>query len=472
MVRDIHVQVLVLGSGPAGYSAAFRSSDLGLNTILVEKYNELGGVCLNVGCIPSKFLLHISKVIKESRELSQQGVVFNPPTIDLKKINESKNQILKKLSSGLKYMSDYRKVKILNGIGSFLNENTILVSNENERIHVHFKDVIIATGSKSIKLPNFSIDNKYIWNSTQALSLKKIPKNLLIIGSGIIGLEMATFYSSIGSKVDLIDRCDKILPFLDQDVIDIFIKSAKQDFNFLLNTRIDDIVLENDNIFAIISNGIDTKKVSYDAVLVAIGRSSNIENLNLDQIGVKLDNNNFIIVDQQMRTNISNIYAIGDVVGQPMLAHKGIHQGQIVAEVISGLKHYFDPIAIPSVAYTDPEIAWVGISENEAKIKNIDYEVASFHWKLSGRAIVTSATNGITKLIIHKKTRKIIGGIIVGRQAGELLSEITLAIEMGCHIEDISLTVHPHPTLSESIGITSQKIQGTVTDDINIKNNF
>ncbi|QCI27148.1 dihydrolipoyl dehydrogenase [Buchnera aphidicola] len=469
MIRDIHIQVLVLGSGPAGYSAAFRSADLGLSTILVEKYNQLGGVCLNVGCIPSKFLLHIAKVIKESQEISKQGVVFSDPKIDFNLIKKNKDKIINTLSNGLKSLSKMRKVDIINGIGTFIDSKTVLVKNNKENIHIHFQDVIIATGSKPITLPNIPNDSNYIWNSTQALSLNTIPKKLLIIGSGIIGLEMATFYSAIGSKVDVIDRCDQVLPFLDQDIIKIFLKEIKNNFNILLGTNIDNIFVKDNQVFVTLSNKINKEKKIYDAILIAVGRIPNIKELSLDKIGVIVDKNNFIIVDDQFKTNIPNIYAIGDVIGQPMLAHKGIHQGHIVSEVISGYKHYFDPIAIPSVAYTDPEIAWVGIHENEAIKRNINYEVATFPWNASGRAIVSNCSNGITKLIINKDNRKVIGGILVGRQAGELLSEITLAIEMGCDIEDISLTIHPHPTLCESIGLTAQILQGTVTDLMNLK---
>ncbi|WP_343182658.1 dihydrolipoyl dehydrogenase [Buchnera aphidicola] len=472
MIRKIHTQVLVLGSGPAGYAAAFRSADLGLNVTLVEKYDTLGGVCLNVGCIPSKFLLHIAKVIKEARELSTQGVIFNDPTIDINLIKANKNKTLSDLSRGLKSLSKIRNVILLNGTGYFLNKNTVVVDGKKEMIHVHFDNVIIATGSKPITLSNFPIDNKYIWDSTTALSLNTIPKKMLIIGSGIIGLEMATFYSTIGTQVDVIDRFKRILPFLDKDVIDVFTSSVCKDFNILLETNVKDIFIKDNQVAVTMLNSGSEKKIFYDAILIAIGRKPNISGLNLEKINVELDKNNFIKVNNQLCTNVSNIYAIGDVIGQPMLAHKGMHQGHIAAEVIFGHKHYFDPKVIPSVAYTDPEIAWVGINEREAVQRNINYEVAVFPWKNSGRALVSNCSNGITKLIINKDNRTIIGGVIVGRNAGELISEITLAIEMNCDIEDIVLTIHPHPTLCESINLSAQIIQGTITDMVNSKSNI
>lgn len=469
MMRDINTQVLVIGSGPAGYSAAFRSADLGLKTILVEKYNDLGGVCLNVGCIPSKLLLHLARVIREVQEISKQGVFFAPPIIDFNKIKEHKNTIIKNLSSGIRSMAKSRKVDVLHGFGSFVNANVVQVINESEVINVHYENVIIATGSKPIQLPNINVDRKYIWDSNQALSLNSIPKRLLIIGSGIIGLEMATFYSSIGCIVDVIDRCNQVLPILDRDIMKVFTNSVKKYFNILLETKIEDIIIQDNKILVTVRNNNNQKSILYDAVLVAVGRTPNIQELKLESTGIKIDENGFIPVNDQLCTNIPNIYAIGDIIGPPMLAHKGIHQGHIAAEVIAGYKHYFEPIAIPSVSYTDPEIAWVGMSESDAISKNINYEVASFPWLASGRAVVSNCSNGITKLIINKDSKKILGGVIVGRNAGELLSEITLAMEMGCDIEDISLTIHPHPTLCESIGLSAQIFEGSITDLINLK---
>ncbi|QCI25947.1 dihydrolipoyl dehydrogenase [Buchnera aphidicola] len=472
MVRDIYIQVLVIGSGPAGYSAAFRSADLGLSTILVEKYNELGGVCLNVGCIPSKFLLHIAKVIKESKEVSKQGIFFNNPSINFDMLKSQKKNVINNLSAGLKHMAKNRNVKILYGVASFINKKKVLIVNKNEKLYIHFEHVIIATGSRSVKLSNIFDNSAYVWDSTNALSLKTIPKKLLIVGSGIIGLEMATFYSAIGSQVDVIDRFNQILPFLDYDIVKVFVNVIKRDFNILLQTSVKNTCIKNDQVIVTLCDTVNEKEVIYDAVLVAIGRTPNIQDLCLDNIGLHLTTENFIKVDNQFRTNVANIYAIGDVIGQPMLAHKGMHQGHIVAEIIAGNKHYFDPIVIPAVAYTDPEIAWVGIHEKEAIQRNINYEVAIFPWSASGRAIVSNCSQGVTKLIIDKDNRKIIGGIIVGRQAGELLSEITLAIEMGCDIEDIALTIHAHPTLYESIGLTAQMLQGTITDLMNVKSNI
>ncbi|CAL4042487.1 Dihydrolipoyl dehydrogenase [Buchnera aphidicola (Phyllaphis fagi)] len=468
MTRDIHTQVLVLGSGPAGYSAAFRSSDLGLNTVLVEKYNSLGGVCLNVGCIPSKLLLHFAKVIRETEEISKQGIIFDKPKIDISMIKLHKENIISNLSSGLHHMVKQRNITLLQGTGCFLDEKTILVSNDQENIHIHFDNVILATGSKPITLSNIP-NSLHIWNSNEALSLHSIPDRLLIVGSGIIGLEMATFYSAFGSQVDVIDRCSQLLPFLDGDVIKIFNRSIKKDFNIFLETEISDIFLKDDGVLVTLNNKSQIKKNFYNAILIAIGRTPNIDLLDINKVGIKVDQKNFIDIDNQLRTNIPNIYAIGDIVGQPMLAHKGMHQGHIASEVIAGYNHYFDPMVIPSVAYTDPEIAWVGMNENEAIKQHINYEVSVFPWKASGRAIVSNCSNGMTKLIINKDNNRIIGGVIIGRHAGELISEITLAIEMGCDVEDISLTIHAHPTLYESIGLSAQIFQGSITDLINLK---
>ncbi|CAL4320123.1 dihydrolipoyl dehydrogenase [Buchnera aphidicola] len=469
MTRDIHTQVLVLGSGPAGYSAAFRSADLGLKTVLVEKYNQLGGVCLNVGCIPSKFLLHISKVIREVDEIAVHGISFKKPQIDIDIIRSSKDSIISRLSQGINYMAKKREVNTLYGVASFINNNTVLVLNNDQNTYIHFENVVIATGSKPIGLKSLPTSEQYIWNSNQALQLNQIPNRFLIVGSGIIGLEMATFYSSIGSEVDVIDRCNQIFSFLDKDISDFFVNSLKGKFNILLETDIIDTQIKDNGVLVKLKNSSGIQEIFYNAILIAIGRTPNFNELDLDKVGVKLTKQGFIKVDNQLRTNINNIYAIGDVVGQPMLAHKGIHQGHIVSEVISGCKHYFDPIVIPSVAYTDPEIAWVGMSEKEAINQNINYEISIFPWKSSGRAIVSNCTNGMTKLIINKDDNKIIGGIVIGRQAGELLGEISLAIEMGCDVEDIALTIHAHPTLYESIGLASQIFQGTITDLINLK---
>jgi len=472
MHQKIYAQVVVIGSGPSGYSAAFRCADLGLNTILIERYDKLGGVCLNVGCIPSKTLLHIAKVIKEAKELHETGVSFSEPVIDIKKIQNWKNNIINRLTNGLSNMRQKRKIRIFQGNAVFDTDKSLSVQSKEDEFTIFFDSAIIATGSKPIKIPEIPYEDKRIWDSTDALLLKKIPDRFLIIGSGIIGLEMATIYSALGSKVDIIDRFNHFLPSVDKDIADIYIKSINQRFNLMLNTHIDKVkTQENGLVVDMVQDGFNKKNISYDAILVAIGRTPNINALGLDKIGLKVNNLGFIDVDNQLRTNISHIYAIGDVTGIPMLAHKGTHEGHIAAEVIFGKKHYFEPKVIPSIAYTEPEIAWVGLNEKQAKKDNIDYEISTFPWSASGRAIASNCSLGMTKLIFDKKNNKIIGGSIVGTNAGELIGEVGLAIEMGCDAEDIALTIHAHPTLHESIGLSAEVFQGTVTDVLNSKIN-
>ncbi|MCU4137012.1 dihydrolipoyl dehydrogenase [Buchnera aphidicola (Sitobion miscanthi)] len=472
MHQKIYAQVVIIGSGPAGYSAAFRCADLGLDTVLIERYNKLGGVCLNVGCIPSKTLLHIAKVIKEAKELHETGVSFSNPEIDINKIKSWKENIINKLTHGLSNMSKKRKIRIFQGNAVFNTEKSLLVINQKDTFTVFFDNAIIATGSKPIKIPSIPKDDARIWDSTDSLSLKKIPNRFLIIGSGIIGLEMATIYSALGSQVDIIDRFNHFLPSIDKDITDIYRKSINKRFNLMLNTHIDTVSLKKDGLLVnMVQDNCANKDVFYDAMLVAIGRTPNIKELGLDKIGLKINSFGFIEVDKQLKTNISHIYAIGDVTGAPMLAHKGVHEGHIAAEVISGKQHYFEPKVIPSIAYTEPEIAWVGLNETQAKKDNIVYETAIFPWSASGRAIASNCSTGMTKLIFNKQDNKIIGGSIVGTNAGELIGEVGLAIEMGCDAEDIALTIHAHPTLYESIGLSAEIFQGTATDVLNYKLN-
>ncbi|QCI16463.1 dihydrolipoyl dehydrogenase [Buchnera aphidicola (Aphis craccivora)] len=471
MHQNIQAEVVVLGSGPAGYSAAFRCADLGLDTILIERYKKLGGVCLNVGCIPSKSLLHIAKVIKDADELSQAGVFFGKPSIDIKKIQDWKNHIISKLTDGLYNISNKRNIRFIQGKAHFESDANIIVENNHSKFNISFQNAIIATGSNPIKIPSFPVEDNRIWDSTDALSLKNIPNRFLIVGGGIIGLEMATIYSALGSTVDIVDRFNVFLPLIDQDVSEMYIKSINKRFNIFLNTHIKNVKPKENGLIVSMEGDHIHDTICYNNILVAIGRIPNIKHLGLDKIGIKLNDTGFINVDNQLRTNISNIYAIGDVTGFPMLAHKAIHESHIAAEVISGKNHYFEPKVIPSVAYTDPEIAWVGLNEKDAIKSGIDYEVAIFPWQASGRANASNCTIGMTKLIFNKQNNQIIGGSIVGQNAGELINEITLAIEMGCDTEDLSLTIHAHPTLSESICLASQIFQGTVTDLLNSKKN-
>ncbi|VFP81057.1 Dihydrolipoyl dehydrogenase [Buchnera aphidicola (Cinara kochiana kochiana)] len=471
MKKHINVNVVVIGGGPAGYSAAFRCSDLGLSVLIIEKYGVLGGTCLNVGCIPSKSLLYLTNLIKEIKEFSKYNInLGNSNELDISQIMCWKNNIINKLNRGLSDMAKHRKVNILQGTANFLTKNLIEVIHKDIVYNVQFDNAVIATGSAPILLPNILYNNdSRIWSSTDALNCTVIPKNLLIIGAGVIGLEMATIYNSLGSQVDIIDSSTRFFPSIDKDISDMFVQYTKNDFNIYLNTSVVNLIANSSGII------LKTKKDSdilqnklYNNVLISIGRNANTNNLNLSSIGIKLNSLGFIKVNSQMRTNVSNIFAVGDVVGAPMVAHKGIHEAHIAAEVISGKNHFFEPKVIPCIAYCDPEIAWTGITEENAKLKGINCRSVIMPWKFSGKAISSNCSeNGVTKLIVDTDSHRVIGGIIVGRHAGELLSEINLAIEMGCDIEDIALTIHSHPSLSESINISAQLFNGTATDIIN-----
>ncbi|MDC0612682.1 dihydrolipoyl dehydrogenase [Vibrio sp.] len=470
MSKEIKAQVVVLGAGPAGYSAAFRCADLGLETVLIEKYNTLGGVCLNVGCIPSKALLHVAKVIEEAKALAQHGIVFGEPSTDIDKIRLWKEKVINQLTGGLAGMAKMRKVTVVNGTGKFTSSNSIEVEGDEGKTVVNFDNAIIAAGSRPIKLPFIPHEDPRIWDSTDALELKEVPGKMLIMGGGIIGLEMGTVYHSLGSQIDVVEMFDQVIPAADKDIVKVFTKRIKDKFNLMLETKVTAVEAKEDGIYV----SMEGKKAPaeperYDAVLVAIGRVPNGKLLDAEKAGLTIDDRGFINVDKQMRTNVPNIFAIGDIVGQPMLAHKGVHEGHVAAEVIAGKKHYFDPKVIPSIAYTEPEVAWVGKTEKEAKAEGINYEVSTFPWAASGRAIASDCSDGMTKLIFDKDTHRVIGGAIVGTNGGELLGEIGLAIEMGCDAEDIALTIHAHPTLHESVGLAAEVFEGTITDLPNAK---
>ncbi|GIU53673.1 MULTISPECIES: dihydrolipoyl dehydrogenase [Shewanella] len=465
MSNEIKTQVVVLGSGPAGYSAAFRAADLGLETVIVERFSTLGGVCLNVGCIPSKALLHVAKVIEEAKEVAHHGVVFGEPTIDLEKLRGFKEKVVGQLTGGLGGMSKMRKVDVVNGYGKFTSPNTIEVQGEDGVKVINFEHAIIAAGSRPIELPFIPHEDPRIWDSTDALELKEVPGKLLVMGGGIIGLEMGTVYSSIGSEIDVVEMFDQVIPAADKDIVRIFTKKIKKKFNLMLETKVTAVEAKEDGIYVTMEGKkAPAEPIRYDAVLVAIGRTPNGKSIDAEKAGVNVDERGFINVDKQLRTNVPNIFAIGDIVGQPMLAHKGVHEGHVAAEVISGLKHFFDPKVIPSIAYTDPEVAWVGLTEKEAKEQGVAYETASFPWAASGRAIASDASDGMTKLIFDKETHRVIGGAVVGVNGGELLGEIGLAIEMGCDAEDLALTIHAHPTLHESVGLAAEVYEGSITD--------
>jgi dihydrolipoamide dehydrogenase len=465
MSNEIKTQVVVIGSGPAGYSAAFRAADLGLKTVIVERYPKLGGVCLNVGCIPSKALLHVAKVIKEAKALSCHGVNFEEPKIDLPKVREWKEKVIGQLTKGLGSMAKLRKCQIINGNGRFTGPNTLSVEDNKGTSIVTFEHAIIAAGSKPIQLPFIPHDDPRIWDSTDALELKEIPKRLLLMGGGIIGLEMGMVYQALGSRVEVVEMLKQVIPAADQDIIKTFTKATKDIYKYLMETKVTAVEPKDSGIevtFETKDGNTNTKE--YDAVLVAIGRSPNGKFIDAEKAGIEVTDQGFITVDKQLRTNVSHIYAVGDIVGQPMLAHKGVHEGHIAAEVIAGKKHFFEPKVIPSIAYTDPEVAWVGKTEKEANEQGIDYEISVFPWAASGRALASNCSNGMTKLIWDKDSKCVIGGAVVGSNAGELLGEIGLAIEMGCNAEDLALTIHAHPTLHESVGLTAEMFEGSITD--------
>lgn len=464
MNKEIKTQVVVLGAGPAGYSAAFRCADLGLETVIVERFSTLGGVCLNVGCIPSKALLHVAKVIEEAKSLSAHGIVFGESTTDIDKIRGWKEKVINQLTSGLAGMAKQRKVQVVNGYGKFSGPNAIIVAGDEGETKITFDNAIIAAGSRPIQLPFIPHEDPRIWDSTDALKLKEVPENLLIMGGGIIGLEMGTVYHALGSKIDVVEMFDQVIPAADKDMVQIYTKRIEKKFNLLLETKVTAVEAKEDGIYVSMEGKAASETRRYDAVLVAIGRVPNGKLIDAGIAGVEVDDRGFIRTDKQMRTNVPHIFAIGDVVGQPMLAHKGVHEGHVAAEVIAGQKHYFDPKVIPSIAYTEPEVAWVGKTEKECKAEGINYEVAKFPWAASGRAIASDCADGMTKLIFDKDTHRVIGGAIVGTNGGELLGEIGLAIEMGCDAEDLALTIHAHPTLHESVGLAAEVFEGSITD--------
>ncbi|XZR52783.1 MAG: dihydrolipoyl dehydrogenase [Enterobacteriaceae bacterium] len=464
----IKTHVVVIGSGPSGYSSAFRCADLNFKTILVERYEKLGGVCLNVGCIPSKSLLYISKIIEEIKILSNKNIITCKFKKDINKIKEWKNTIINKINKGILSLSNLRKIKIINGIAKFKSTNSIIVENNQKKIEIFFNFAIIATGSRPIKLPFFKKKNKIIWDSNDALKLTEIPHKLLIIGGGIIGLEMSYIYSSLGSKVDIVEINNQILPEADKDISEILYKIMNKKLNIMLNTSIKNIKIKENIAYVKIKNKNYIKIKKYNKILVAIGRKPNTDNIDIEKIGIIKNNHGFIIVNKQLKTNIDNIFAIGDITGQPMLAHKGIREGHIAANIISGNNHIvLNKKTIPSIAYTDPEVAWVGITEKKAIKNNLNYKVSIFPWFASGRAIILGSDMGVTKLIFENNSNKIIGGAIIGTHGGELLGEICLAIEMCCDVEDIALTVHAHPTLNESIGLAAEIYLGVITDLLN-----
>lgn len=471
MSNEVKAQVVVLGAGPAGYSAAFRAADLGLETVIIERYNTLGGVCLNVGCIPSKALLHVAKVIEEAKSLADHGIVFGEPQTDITKIRSWKEKVVGQLTGGLGGMAKMRKVKVVEGLAQFTGANTIEATDRDGNVTtVTFDNAIIAAGSRPVKLPFIPHEDPRVWDSTDALELKEVPGKLLVLGGGIIGLEMGTVYSALGSDIDVVEFADQLVPAADKDIVKIYAKAVKNKFNVMLSTKVTAVDAKEDGLYVTFEGKkAPAEPVRYDAVLVAVGRVPNGLGLNAEKAGITVTERGFIETNKTMSTNVPHIYAIGDIVGQPMLAHKGVHEGHVAAENIAGKKHFFDPKVIPSIAYTEPEMAWAGLTEKEAKEQGVNYEAAVFPWAASGRAIASDASNGMTKLLFNKDTNRIIGGAMVGTNAGELLGEVCLAIEMGCDAEDIALTIHAHPTLHESVGMAAEIYEGSITDLPNAK---
>ncbi len=462
---DLHADVLVLGGGPGGYTAAFRAADLGLQVTLIERYEQLGGVCLNVGCIPSKALLHIAEVVNEVRELRDKGVEFGEPRFDLERLRSFKDRVVGNLTQGLNTLAKRRKVNVIRGRGRFSASDQISVETDAGTKTISFGDCIIAAGSQSIELPGISHDDSRIMDSTDALLLEEVPNRLLVIGGGIIGLEMAAVYDALGAKITVVELTDELIPGCDRDLVKpLQARIAKRYENIFLGTKVVRVESQSGALRVFFEGGSAPDSEEFDRILVAVGRRPNGLEVEGDKAGVVVDERGFIPVDAQMRTNAPHIYAIGDIVGQPMLAHKATHEGKTAAEVIAGLPAAFDAAAIPSVAYTDPEIAWMGLSETEAKTRGIDYEKASFPWAASGRAQGIGRAEGATKLIFDAETHRLLGAGIVGRNAGELIAEAVLALEMGADAQDLALTIHAHPTLSETLNFAAEMLEGTITD--------
>jgi len=464
-MADLQTEVVVLGSGPGGYSCAFRAADLGKKVVLVERFDSLGGVCLNVGCIPSKALLHVADVINETGDMQGRGVSFNKPTVDNKKLRSwVEKDVVGRLTGGLAALAKQRKVDVVTGVGQFVSPNEMAVKTKNGVTKIKFDNAVIAAGSRPVELP-FIADDPRVMDSTDALRIEDTSSRLLVIGGGIIGLEMATVYHALGAKVTVVEFMDQLIPGVDKDIVTPLHKIIEKRYeNIWLKTKVTKVDVKKDGLMVTFEGAnAPAKPEKFDHILVAVGRRPNGLLIGADKAGVTVDERGFIAVDQQLRTNVPHIYAIGDINGDPMLAHKAIPEGRTAAEVIAGKKHFFDPKCIASVAYTDPEIAWVGVTEKEAKEQGIAYEKAVFPWAASGRALAMGRSEGMTK-VLYNEHHQIIGAAIVGVNAGELISEVALAIEMSCDAEDIALTIHPHPTLSESVMLATEAYEGTITD--------
>ncbi len=465
VVADDHAELLVLGSGPGGYTAAFRAADLGLKTVLVERYPSLGGVCLNVGCIPSKALLHAAKVITEAEEMNEFGIDFGKPKMDVDALHDWKGSVVDKLTGGLKRLAKGRKVQVAEGVGRFEGANILAVDTKDGVKKISFDQCIIAAGSQPIELPFVPHDDERVIDSTGALELDGIPERLLVLGGGIIGLEMACVYDALGSKITVVELMDQLIPGADKDIVRPLHKRIEKRYEkILLKTKVTAVEAQKKGLKVTFEGPDGTFEDSFDKILVAVGRAPNGKKIGLSEAGVTVDERGFIAVDRQMRTNQLHIFAIGDVVGQPMLAHKAVHEGKVAAEVAAGRKRAFDARVIPSVAYTDPEVAWVGMTENEAKASGKKIGKGVFPWAASGRSLSLGRDEGMTKLLFDEETDKVVGAGIVGPNAGDLIAEVALAIEMGTDAVDLGHTIHPHPTLSETINFAAEMFEGTITD--------
>ena len=465
MSAERHTQLLVLGSGPGGYTAAFRAADLGLEVLLIERYPCLGGVCLNVGCIPSKALLHVAKVISEASEASAVGLTYPPPEIDLQQTLQWKNGIVRQLTQGLAGLAKKRAVTIVQGIGKFTGPNQVEVESNGKTESISFDQAIIAVGSQAIEIPGFPVEDERVMDSTDALELADIPQKLLVIGGGIIGLEMATVYHSLGSRVSIVEMTDGLMAGADADLVRPLLKRIRKQYEHIwLNTRVTRLAPLKNGIKVHLEGKDAPKNRMFDRVLVAVGRTPNGNRINAQSSGITVDQHGFIPVDRQQRTSVPHIFAIGDVVGQPMLAHKAVHEGKVAAEVAAGMKSGFDARVIPCVAYTDPEVAWAGVTESEAKANGLEYGKGVFPWAASGRSLSQGRSEGLTKLLFDKTTEHIIGAGITGSNAGDLIAEAVLAIEMNADARDIGLSIHPHPTLAETLGFAAEAFEGTITD--------
>jgi len=463
MSEDKKYDVVVLGGGPGGYTAAFRAADLGLSVCLIEQSKSLGGTCLNVGCIPSKTLLHGAVVIEEAAQIEKYGITFSRPEIDVDKLRDRKNQVVGQLTGGLDQLCQARKIDRVTGFGVFVDRETLAVEGADGERSLRFANAIIATGSFPFKIPGLP-DDRRIWDSTDGLELKSIPKRFLIIGGGIIGLEMAQIYHALGSDITIVEMMEHLIPPADKDLVQPLFLKLKKKYTIYTSTKVSGIVAEDTGLTASLEGKKAPASGEFDAVLVAVGRRPATENWGRDKLGLDLDERGFIPVDKEMRTAAGNIFAIGDVVGNPMLAHKAVHEGKVAAEVIAGKKSAFEAMTIPSVAYTNPEIAWMGLTEKDAKEKGVEYKIGKFPWGASGRALSADGTAGTTKVLFDRESGRIIGAGICGLNAGELIHEAVLALEMGADFRDISLTVHAHPTLAETFAFASEIVDGSITD--------